>query len=94
MSENGNMPIYVCKFCGCFEHSKDAIQPHVERCKTFGFTRLYHSEGVVGAQQQQASDSFKNENQMATKKGRQRPNRQTSSSKEESTCSQCNYVSI
>jgi hypothetical protein len=89
MSENGNISIYVCKFCGCFEHNKDEIQPHVERCKTFGFTNLYHSEGFLDQQQNCSSG----DDNIATRKGRKRPNRQTLSSKEESTCSQCNYVS-
>ena len=92
MSENGNMSIYACKFCGCFEHTKTAIQPHVDRCKTFGFSHLYHSEGIVS--QQQVSSDMDNDSMAGGRKGRKRPNRQTLSSKEESTCSQCNYVSL
>ena len=94
MSENGNMPIFVCKFCGCFEHNKEKIKPHVERCKTFGFTRLYHNEGVTEAIKQQSSNEIKSEEEISSRQSRKRPNRQTSSSKEESTCSQCNNVRI
>ena len=49
---------------------------------------------VLNRATKQTADDLKNENEMVTKKGRTRPNRQTSSSKEESTCSQCNYVRI
>ena len=91
MSEDGNMSIYVCKFCGCFEHDKSAIQPHVDRCKTFGFSNLYSSEGMIS--QQQGSATKQNDIRVS-RNGRKRPNRQTLSSKEESTCSQCNFVSF
>ena len=91
MSEDGNMSIYVCKFCGCFEHDKSAIQPHVDRCKTFGFSNLYSSEGIISLQQGSAT---KHDDMRVSRNGRKRPNRQTLSSKEESTCSQCNFVSL
>merc|ERR1711994_256926 len=62
MSENGNISIYVCKFCGCFEHNKDDIHPHVERCKTFGFTNLDHSQGAYVQQKNGSSGNVENDN--------------------------------
>merc|ERR1711981_316338 len=57
----------------------------------FGFTNLYHSQGAHVQEKNGSSGNVENDN-TATNKGRKRPNRQMLSSKEESTCSQCNYT--
>ena len=89
--DNGlTMSIYACRFCGCFEHTKDAIQPHVNRCKNFQFQAQLSNFKIYSTSTPSEGSISDIEDSITSSRIRRR---KTLSTKEDSTCSQCDLVS-